>query len=263
MIKYRILILFSLSMIFASCEKEEVFTYNREADGVFFVNDTSDITPEFILPIEYSFMNNPTLEFDTVYIYTRVSGNTADYDRMFNVELVDGDITTGTADQYEILEGVVPAGSHIGTLPIVINKTEELKDDAYSLELKLVASEDFKNTDNHLFNAYLNYTALIAKPDLWDIYLYYWFGDFSRNYYGFIIEQLGTTEIAQYLYEEDYGWLYYEDTGWYTFDEWMGYYPDPVMNGYKNFIKIALEEYEATNGEPLKHNDGSVVVLPD
>lgn len=218
-------------IVISSCEKQEVPIYQQEGGAFFALTSKMQTT-------EYSFLLHPTVDFDTVKLDVFVTGDTSAYDRVFNSELVLGENTTAEDDQYEILEGIVPAGKSYGILPVKIYKTEALNDSIYSIEIALAESKDFPIMDFSLCTYKVSFTSLIVKPRKYDRWCSRYFGSYSTNWFRFILSVTGDPELGT---NNKSKLVYYS---------------------YQSMLRIALRDYNNSHEDPLRHDDGTIVVMP-
>ena len=245
-------IMFALLCLF-SCEQEQIFLY-EENSGVYF-----DLNEDKLLEKSYSFFRNPGKEADTIYLNVNVIGNIMDRDRVFKAEVIPGELTNAPESSYEILDGVVPAGSYVGSLPVIVNRVPELEDGIYSIELKLISSDDFPLIDLAKSTYFISFTSLIAKPDNWDLYCSYFFGEkYSENWLLFIVEATGDPDIGVTMHPWFEAYINYG----LSVEQSLLFLPDPIMASYSISVRVALREYNNTHAEPLKHNDGELVEMP-
>lgn len=275
--KFKILLGCLLLFLLCSCSENEAPVYSSSDDGLYFVSD-KDIDVPMAQPLtsfSFSDISSYGKSIDTTQLLVRVSGAMKDFDRSFNVVVVEDSITTADASMYNILDCVVPAGSIFGEVNIEVNKTDALEDERFYLELAIVESEDFPNVDMATNNGFLEITSLPIKPSNWDNYLTYWFGTYSNKWLQFIIDYTHDTNLGYkyYKYQEtiDNELLFYRSTPYvtinYTFFEMMktedgGNAGDLNLNRYMKELAIELELYLAEHGEPLTHDDGTVVEIP-
>jgi hypothetical protein len=143
------------------CEKETLKTYEGESAINFDIISGAGLVSGY--STDYTFLVNPNPEH-ILEINTSVMGLAADEDRFFNVEVVSDSNTTAKPSDYEIIEGIVPAGEFKGKLRIKLKKTDELLTKTLSLRVRLVDSEDFKvgNPESRYFT--INWTNRATPP---------------------------------------------------------------------------------------------------
>ena len=116
---------------FMSCEQEETMMY-QQAAGVKFMYQATD---------EYSFVDNYGETVHLYYITVATTGDSVDYERKVSIALVEDDtnyVNTARPEQYKLLEGVVPAGSFAGEVPVEIHCTPDMSDSSFVVNIKLV-----------------------------------------------------------------------------------------------------------------------------
>ena len=156
-----IYMLFGIFFILNACQEEKIMTYDTSRAAVNFASSS----------VAYTFLANPENEY-VQEIEVNIIGDSVDYDRTFNVEIVDS-LTTATTDQYEILGGIVKAGEFKGTLSVKLYNSEALKTTALKIGFKIVDSDDFYagNIESNQFT--LSFSNKVVVPT-WS-YLKYFF----------------------------------------------------------------------------------------
>ena len=100
--------------LWVSCDQEKTIMYRQEA-GVRFMYQAED---------EYSFVDNYGETVHLYYITVATTGDSVDYERKVSIAVVENDtnyVNTARPEQYKLLEGVVPAGSFSGEVPVEIH----------------------------------------------------------------------------------------------------------------------------------------------
>lgn len=170
-----------LSFAIISCEQEELMSFEAEP-AVNFTQTTQT----------YSFLGNPE-DLKTIEIPVRLMGNAVDYNRNFNVEIVEE--TNVPAGSYEIVGGVVEAGEFTGNLLVNVYNSPALADSEASIVLELSNSEDLKagNVDTRTYT--LNWTDQVVVP-AWTYYRYFFTSVPSPAAYRAIVESTGLTTFT-------------------------------------------------------------------
>lgn len=216
-----------------SCEQEKTIMYRQEA-GVRFMNQGFD---------EYSFVDNYGETVHLYYIKVTTTGDSVDYERKVSIALVENDtnyVNTARPEQYKLLEGVVPAGSFAGEVPVEIHCTPDMSDSSFVVHIKLVPNEDFPlaGFDNRYFE--LSMTNQLVKPKNWGNLAFYFGQQFSISWYRFILNALDVSYIPYPTAQEG-------DTAWS--------YNQLLANAGK--VKAALLQYNREHpDDPLRHEDG-------
>lgn len=105
--------------LWVSCDQEKTIMYRQEA-GVRFMYQAED---------EYSFVDNYGETVHLYYITVATTGDSVDYERKVSIAVVENDtnyVNTARPEQYKLLEGVVPAGSFSGEVPVEIHCTPDM-----------------------------------------------------------------------------------------------------------------------------------------
>lgn len=230
-----------------ACKKSELTSYTQP-DMVYVYKDFYNTNKD---SVTYSFAIKPnSVMTDTVKVPLRVMGNARDKNRMVAIQTV-ADSTTATSKQYTILPTIVKAGSFTTDIPVLVNRTPEMKIREVRILLTIAASDDFlpgiPNTTATTSRAggatqYLvKINDFLTKPSNWETVLSAYFGAYSQVKYKFVIDVTGRTEFpisgqdmvspSQFLF-------------------------------YKKLCREALETYNTTN-TPLTDESGMLVTFPN
>ncbi len=180
-------LLLAVLTVFTACEEEDIMTYNTERSAVNFIGSS----------LEYSFLTNPTDEY-VIEVDVQVMGDTANYDRYFNVAIVQ-DLTTASDNQYEIVEGIVKAGEFKGKLYVRVFKSDALDDTMAEVGIKLVDSDDFFAGNKEKDEFLIGFTNKIVLPPLQ--YFKYFFCKYkSTEVYRIFVLTTGLTDFGRTEY---------------------------------------------------------------
>lgn len=229
---------------FFGCENEGLKEYT-DNPGIYF--DGAERS--------YSFFDHPGIQVDTIKLPLLISGPVCDYDRIVKVEVVSDTNTTATDDMYQLLDGYVLKGEAKGIVPVVLNYREALENQACKLKIRLVETKDFKELRLGQNTCLIHFSAYIIKPDNWDSWLHYYFGDiYSTRWWKFIMDATGKNALPYNPTHPD------KETWWMSDAELIANYW---------LVRNALNEYNANpeNNPPLRHDDGEgagqIVVMPE
>ncbi len=177
----------------SSCDEDEIMTFDNTSYAGIDFTETSK---------SYSFLTNPDSEtIDTIEV--EIVGDTTNYDRTFNVSIVDS-LTTSPAGQYEVIGGTVPAGSLTGSLLVKLYKTEELDDTTYTIGFQVADSEDFTVGAVEYNQFKLSFTNDVVVPT-WTYFRYFFCRYSSKQCYRIFVQTTGLTDFTRYIYY-DYGY---------------------------------------------------------
>ena len=188
-IKYSFLgMMLGMLILFTACEKEEIMTYDVQRSALDFIGSGT----------EYTFLGNPDDEY-IMEIDVRIVGDTANYDRNFNVAIIDT-LTTAQPDQYEIIGGVVKAGEFEGKLSVKLFNSEMLKDTTLNIGFKIVDSEDFLSGNIEKNDFVLGFTDKVVVPS-WRFIRFFFCATQSTECYRIFVLTTGLTEfgIKEYI----------------------------------------------------------------
>ncbi|WP_161964193.1 DUF4843 domain-containing protein [Chitinophaga flava] len=229
-----------LLVIFSSCKKTEVMSYDEPARAYFLIPYEAD-SPD---TLNYTFAIKPDmLLIDTVRLPVRIMGAAATTDRIVGVQPV-ADSTSAVAGQdYLLLPTVVKAGAFTGNVQVVLKRNATMKTKLLRLSLQIVPSADFQpGVDKLAFkNGWsgaktrfrIRFSDMLTKPDIWDAVMASFFGKYSATKYKFIIDVTGVSEFSRSI-------------------------PYGAFSVYKTLCQEKLAAYELTNG-PLVDENGERV----
>lgn len=218
-----------LTILFGSCTKDDIMLFNDDS-RVCFDGDKWN----------FSFIDSENKNETIINVPIAISGLAAEIDRKVKVVAVLDSNTTAEATSYEIFEGLVKANEYKGLIPIRLNNFSKLDTSFVNLRIKIVENDFFKLGDNKKLKYDLTWTNQLIKPANW-YWLNWYFGTYSSRYYKFIIEVTGRTQFPYFPKHPD--------------KEKWNWTPSQVQ-AYAAKIKDALNKYNLTHAEPLKHDDG-------
>ncbi len=181
--KYIYLVLM-LCIFLGACTTDELIEYRGDSYIYFFldeeVNPTRPEEEQITLEANYTFVfeenNVNTKEFE---IPVRVSGYMSDADRSFTIEVVDS-MTTATEGMHFSIDNakhVIKAGETGGKAVISLNRTADMKDSVYTVGIRLIESESFKEVIRTYYQ--LSISDLLTQPDWW--YYEGFMGEFTQQ----------------------------------------------------------------------------------
>lgn len=231
----------AMTVMLASCSKDEIMLYENEP-GVYFNSYSTT----------YNFIENAiNIDYgaDTINIPVLITGQAADRDRVLNMQVNTGDtLLTAEDGMYEILGGTVPANSYSGAIQVKVNYSKALDDSVYVARFKLVSNEDFPVIDLNQRVFSLSITNKFTQPANWRR-LRSSFGNYSNSWYKFILQTTGLSSIPYWSYQGS------ADKNNPDPKRWTMTYVQ--MRAYAALVKEALTKYNNSHpGNPLKHEDG-------
>ena len=167
----------------SSCHKDELTSFKS--------NDAINFTSE---NFTYSFLGNNTGEY-IQEIPVRVIGNAKDYDRYFQIEVLNDSLTTASNNQYDVLEGIVKAGEFKGKLYVKIFNSDELNEESVGIHMKISNSDDF--TKGNIESSYFNlvWTNKVVVPN-WRYYSFFFTRVASTSAYRAVVASTGLTTFT-------------------------------------------------------------------
>lgn len=214
-----------------SCESSDIMLYKQNA-GIYFESNSYN----------YTFLTDPQVDSKTLKLLVDISGLPVNYDREFVVVHPENDtITTAEDDQYKLGKGIVKADEYQGYIEIEVFKDDRLKDSVYMVALDIIPNEDFPETRLNKKTMVVSFTDKVIKPANWKWLRWYFGKPFSPRWWKFICEATGRTSLPYYPTHKD------KETWWMSSGE---------LKAYQTITRLALEKYNATHDEPLKHDEG-------
>ncbi len=137
-----------LSFICWNCSEDELDTYEG-TNSIYFTVHNPYATSTESLPYTdstvFSFINY-NISDTTLHLQVSTLGDVVPYERKFKVEVVEKETTARGGEFYDELleEYLIPADSVSGVVPVTLHRIKELREERYSLTLRLVPSGDFQ-----------------------------------------------------------------------------------------------------------------------
>ncbi|MGV3764608.1 MAG: DUF4843 domain-containing protein [Chitinophagaceae bacterium] len=185
-------ILFLAIAMLSSCEKS-ISGYENDARVYFFERGT-DLNQTRITTKSFSFLRLPLeVTKDTFLIKVKIMGETVGYDRVVLGKTVSEGTTAQEGVHYDFIDGIVPADSIIGYLPVVLYRTADIATQSVQLNLTIAETKDFKPGVASDINFNLQWSDNVVKPANWDAFigLRTYFGTYSDVKWRFIIAVTG------------------------------------------------------------------------
>lgn len=244
-------IIFSICAICAacsiiSCENEE-YLYKAPTDTVWLSGDPAqEATSDSVL---YSFkLYSSDVKEQVMNLVVNLTGDAADHDRTFNLEVVDEETNVAAGD-YEIGSTVLPAGQFKVTVPIKVKRSVssvDLTKNLAKLTLRVADSSDLGIGRTERSKYSIVWCDYLIMPSSWYVISYY-IGPFSQARYKFIIDFTGYTDFSEF--DSDYNRI-------------IGFQGLLInlLNKYNSDPANAGREegwpYKNDNGEPLQIGQG-------
>lgn len=195
-IRFYTVALITLSVIIMSCEKESLQPFKAQPAINF-----GEI--ENVNTVTYSFMVNPNDEY-LQEVPVNIMGDTANFDRDFQVEVVNDSNTTASPDQYKIVSSRVKAGEFSGKLVIQLLKSPVLDSTTVSVKVRIVDSKDFNAGNIESSEFIIKWTNKIVVPS-WSYFRYFFTSVASTAAYRLIIQTTGLTTLTARQYGSEIG----------------------------------------------------------
>ena len=247
---YTWLLLLTCITLASSCAKN-ISGYSDEPRVYFFERNT-DATQSRLSNKSFTFLLQPlNVTKDTFLIRVKIMGNTAPVNRIVRGRTINSPTNTAIEGQhYEFIDGIVPADSIYGYLPVVLKRTEDIKTKEIALLLGIADTKDFKRGVGEDSAFTLSWSDNVVKPANWDAFigLSTYFGTYSATKWRFIISVTGKDNFPL------------QQSG--RVPPAPGEYTASGMADLKAILKAALQAYNATHTPPLTDENGQLVTFP-
>lgn len=231
-IKYMVLAAAAVCLT-TSCEKDLEPYSNPDCYVNFVIKSTwndGEATSEDIeqgysdvdVPVAFNFKTKGAATQDTVWVNAKISGFVRDYDRTFAIEqvMMDGadNAVAGTDyvpfDNADVQKHMVVKGGEVYfKVPVVVLRSETLKNKTLTLAIRFKENENFKPGFELMQQRIVTFTDRLSKPTVWDdLYLDYILGAYGDVKYQLMIEWSGEPWDDDYIseiYEKDSYYLDY------------------------------------------------------
>ncbi|RFS20684.1 DUF4843 domain-containing protein [Chitinophaga silvatica] len=226
-----ILTTFLLLLHFSSCKQDKDLLMYQNDPGIYFYSRTNSRPGDSII---YNFILAPLEQIkDTVYLPLRIMGDPATYDRAVQLLVADSSTAKEGVD-FTFGPKIVRAGHFTDSIQVYVLRKSEMQTQVKRLYVVIQQSKDFKPG----YDDFRKFTVAITDqvlPPTWTYSLNVTFGAFSMVKFRFMVTTLKRTNYAGILPSE--------------------------MAAMASKCKVALAEYEETNG-PLLDENGIRIVFP-
>lgn len=246
-IKLAILLLFVLGSV--SCEKD-IAAYN-DSPRVYFYERSFGTTETRVTYKSFSFLQLPLdVTLDTFLVKVKIMGNTSAADRIVRGRTIAAGTTAVEGTHYAFIDGIVPADSIYGYIPVVLHRTADIRDTSVTLNLGIAATKDFAQgvREDSVFT--ITWSDNVVKPANWDAFvgLAYYFGAYTAAKWRFIISVTGVDNFPL------------QQSG--RVPPAPGEYTSAGMLDLNKLLRAALLEYNNTHDPDLTDANGQLVTFP-
>jgi hypothetical protein len=150
----------------AACKKEMVAPYMGTTNSIYFNLDSFGYKDSIL----FTFANHPEKPSDTVWVPVRISGNRVDTNLTYSVKVIDSGTTAQVNKHYQPLKDkyVLPAGNGKSWLPVILYNTDTmLFQQAFSLTIQLVSTNDLHTDLSQLLTARIVFSTKLERPNWW------------------------------------------------------------------------------------------------
>jgi len=236
-----------IAVAFSACEKS-VDSYENDP-RIYFFERQNDLVSTRITSKSFSFLTYPsTVTRDTMLIKVKIMGLPGATDRIVRGEAIADGTTAIEGQHYQFIDGTIKAGAIIGELPVVLLRSEDIKNEAVTLKLRIAETADFKPGVAEDSSFSLTWNDNLIKPTNWDTGLFFYFGTYSAVKFRFVIDVLGLAEFPLQASAR--------------VPLKPGEFSNAAMLDFKARMKQALLEYNNTHTEPKKDENEQLVTFP-
>lgn len=249
----RLLIILSVCLIFAACQKQDLQQYTEKPRVYLSLSKST-----FYAPFPNSIATNVRIDYapqksskvtDTLKLNVQISGPAATVDRTFALERNGNEGNAVEGVDYDVLDKgfLIPAGLYSTIVRVVIRRNANMAKQAVNFSYALKENENFElgpQSDTARFSSNsgivsitrlkVTATDVLNKPDNWDSFIFKYFGVYSNVKHRFIVDVLAKVSFPSTT-----------SAG--------------VMNRNKTTLTNALKQYNETHPEKLKDENGTEI----
>lgn len=186
----------ALASMMTSCENDD-FLY-QDSNKIWLAGDPKQqATKDSVL---YTFrLYDKTVQEATINIVANLTGAMTDYDRTFELEVVDS-LTNAPAGSYEVGKCIMPANEYKVTVPVKVKRSVtgiDMAKKTARLALRVKPTNDLGASVDDRVVYKIVWCDYLIKPESWNIVSYY-IGDFSQARFKFIIDYTGIKDFKDY-----------------------------------------------------------------
>ena len=184
-------------LLLAGChDSSELYDYPTNKIGFLLEgNVNKDITKTFIY-------DHSSIERDTIYLEMRTMGFVTSYDRRVLLEQADALLEAGNgianavpgvhyvpfdSPEYDQFS-VVPAGSAIARIPVILLRAPSLAHERVALRVRIVDTEEFVAVNPEASVKTIFFSDMLEKPEKWDSSFEKSFGKWGEVKYRFMLD---------------------------------------------------------------------------
>lgn len=146
------------TMLFASCTKDEIDTYNKLTSGRYLSFVSTENTVSFS-----RYPGQTTVEYPIIVNATGYSEN----EMAYKISVVADSTTAQAADYAVPTSFVMPAKCVADTFYVTLNYSEKLDTEELRLTLKIESNEYFKEGESKYVMTDILFHNFLVKPDWW------------------------------------------------------------------------------------------------
>ncbi len=167
-----IIISIFLTLLLASCEKDQIGRYDLKRYVYFTMTEEQDTV--------FSFSNYPGEDAHELLFEVNLMGQLLISPLTFKLEVVDS-LTTASSEQYDFdMAPIFDANQNKDTIKVTLKKNAALKDKEETLVIAVGANENFDPGFEGKRYITIRFGDLDAAPLWWDATFILYFGEYSR-----------------------------------------------------------------------------------
>ena len=194
--KHQIILLLGILFLAGCHDSSELYDYPTNKIGFLLEgNVNKDITKTFIY-------DHSSIERDTIYLEMRTMGFVTSYDRRVLLEQADALLEAGNgianavpgvhyvpfdSPEYDQFS-VVPAGSAIARIPVILLRAPSLAHERVALRVRIVDTEEFVAVNPEASVKNIFFSDMLEKPEKWDSSFEKSFGKWGVVKYRFMLD---------------------------------------------------------------------------
>jgi len=253
MIKYKLVYLACIVLLWSSCKKTEELVYPENFSALNVWLGANSEKPD---SLTYNYAFKSLNELDTISFSVRLTGLPSPVDREFELKAIGGDTLRIKKDvHYVFAKYILKANTYTAVYPIYFKRTSEFKLKEGKIIFGLKESDKFKTGIKERSDMIVILKDQFTKPSNWDLdpapyrSLASLLGTYSEVKFQFITTAIGQPPIFKIRY-----------TGAAIPPNEISY---TQAQYYQNRSKIELAIYNSAHpGAPLRNEYGDLVTFP-
>ena len=178
--------LLGILVAFVSCQNDDIDSFDTSSSYIYFdipylTDANGENTTSRSDSISYSFaLDDLDVTYTTLNVVVKTIGMATDYDRPYNIELINETTTATSAewDQSILNNRSIKAGELTDTIHLVVQRSEELQEQWMQINLRILPNENFQIGYGNLQTVKVSFSDILSMPSWWPG----WAGQFGPFY---------------------------------------------------------------------------------